>query len=57
MMENRWGAPADAIEVIVEIIEELNLKWQGETEQLYERNLVMAKLKEAQFWLNEIEEE
>jgi len=45
-----------AIDGIIEIIEDLNKCWYGEEKQVYERNLVMSKLKEAQFWLNEIED-
>jgi len=44
-----------AIHSIIEMIEDLNEQWHGEEKQPYERNLVISKLKEAQFWLNEIE--
>jgi len=45
-----------AIEGIIEIIEDLNKRWEGGSEYVYERVQIITKLKEAQFWLNEIED-
>ena len=42
--------------MIDEFVREVCQIWDGEEKQVFERNQVVAKLKEAQFWLGEIED-